>query len=61
MLDEELLRHLQSMCLMSNSFLTIPIQHPKQNYISLVVSLVDDDNKNETTQKRIEIVQKCFR
>ncbi|OAD55997.1 cGMP-dependent 3',5'-cyclic phosphodiesterase, partial [Eufriesea mexicana] len=60
MLDEELLRHLQPVCPMSNSFLTIPIQHPKQNYIALLVSLIDNDTKNETTCK-CAIVQECFR
>ncbi|CAL7945385.1 unnamed protein product [Xylocopa violacea] len=60
MLDEELLRHLQPMCSMSKSFLTIPIQHPKQNHIALLVSLVDNDTKKETTCK-CAIVQECFR
>ncbi|XP_076665148.1 cGMP-dependent 3',5'-cyclic phosphodiesterase isoform X1 [Andrena cerasifolii] len=60
-LDEELLRHLQSICPMSNSFLMIPIQHPKRNHIALVVSLVNDDDRNKTTNKCTEIVQECFR
>ncbi|XP_029050390.2 cGMP-dependent 3',5'-cyclic phosphodiesterase-like isoform X2 [Osmia bicornis bicornis] len=61
MLDEELLRHLQPICPMSKSFLTIPIQHPKQNHVALVVSLVDDNNQNEITQECAEVVQECFR
>ncbi|KAK9309930.1 hypothetical protein QLX08_000567 [Tetragonisca angustula] len=59
-LDEELLHHLQPICPKLNSFLTIPIQHPKQNHIALLVSLVDNDIKNETTCK-CAIVQECFR
>ncbi|KOC66276.1 cGMP-dependent 3',5'-cyclic phosphodiesterase [Habropoda laboriosa] len=59
-LDEELLRHLQPICPMSNSFLTIPIQHPKHNHIALLVSLVDNDNQNETICK-CAIIQECFR
>ncbi|XP_076231861.1 cGMP-dependent 3',5'-cyclic phosphodiesterase [Calliopsis andreniformis] len=61
MLDEELLRHLQSICPMSNSFLTIPVQHPKQSHTALVVSLVDNDNTNKNIQRCTEVVQECFR
>lgn len=60
MLDEELLHHLQPICPVSNSFLTIPIQHPKQNHIALLVSLIDNDTENETTCK-CAIVQECFK
>ncbi|XP_060825593.1 cGMP-dependent 3',5'-cyclic phosphodiesterase-like isoform X3 [Bombus pascuorum] len=60
MLDEELLHHLQPICPVSNSFLTIPIQHPKQNYIALLVSLIDNDTEDETTCK-CAIVQECFK
>ncbi|XP_053995936.1 cGMP-dependent 3',5'-cyclic phosphodiesterase-like isoform X1 [Hylaeus anthracinus] len=62
-LDDELLRHLRPICPTSNSFLTIPIQHPKQNHVALVVSLVNDDdnNKEKTAHSCIEIVQECFR
>ncbi|CAK9804564.1 cGMP-dependent 3',5'-cyclic phosphodiesterase [Anthophora plagiata] len=60
MLDEELLRHLQPICPMSNSFLTVPIQHPKHDHIALLVSLVDNDSKNEAARK-CAIVEECFR
>lgn len=59
-LDEELLYHLQPICSISSSFLTIPIIHPKQNYIALLVCLIDNDSKNEITCK-CAIVQDCFR
>lgn len=60
MLNEELLYHLQPICSTSNSFLTIPIVHPKQNYIALLVCLIDNDSKNEIICK-CAIVQDCFR
>ncbi|XP_043800382.1 cGMP-dependent 3',5'-cyclic phosphodiesterase-like isoform X2 [Apis laboriosa] len=60
MLDEELLYHLQPICSISNSFLTVPIVHPKQNYIALLVCLIDNDSKNEIICK-CAIVQDCFR
>ncbi|CAK9825014.1 cGMP-dependent 3',5'-cyclic phosphodiesterase [Anthophora retusa] len=60
MLDEELLRHLQPICPMSNSFLTVPIQHPKHDHIALLVSLVDNDSENEATRK-CAIIEECFR
>ncbi|CAK9809660.1 cGMP-dependent 3',5'-cyclic phosphodiesterase [Anthophora quadrimaculata] len=60
MLDEELLRHLQPICSMSNSFLTVPIQHPKHDHIALLVSLVDNDSENEAARK-CAIIEECFR
>ncbi|XP_017893026.1 cGMP-dependent 3',5'-cyclic phosphodiesterase-like isoform X2 [Ceratina calcarata] len=59
-LDEELLRHLEPMCSITNTFLTIPIQHPKHNYVVLLVSLFDNDPNKEGTCK-CAIVQECFR
>ncbi|XP_012140531.1 cGMP-dependent 3',5'-cyclic phosphodiesterase isoform X2 [Megachile rotundata] len=61
MLDEEVLRYLQPICPMTNSLLTIPIQHPKQNHVALVVSLIDENNQKEITCKCTEAVQECFR
>ncbi|XP_043259478.1 cGMP-dependent 3',5'-cyclic phosphodiesterase-like isoform X2 [Colletes gigas] len=61
LLDDELLYHLRLICPMSKSFLTIPIQHPKQSHIALIVSLINDDNINRTVHNCIEIVQECFR
>lgn len=60
MLDEELLYYLEPICSISNSFLTIPIVHPKQNYIALLVCLIDNDSTNEIICK-CAIVQDCFR
>ncbi|XP_076626092.1 cGMP-dependent 3',5'-cyclic phosphodiesterase [Colletes latitarsis] len=61
LLDDELLYHLRLICPMSNSFLTIPIQHPKQSHIALIVSLINDDNIDRTVHNCTEIVQECFR
>ncbi|XP_078052695.1 cGMP-dependent 3',5'-cyclic phosphodiesterase isoform X2 [Augochlora pura] len=64
LVDEEIIRHIQCQCqcqcLMSSSFLMIPIKHPKQDYAAVVVSLIDNSN-DKTTDKRVEIVQECFR
>ncbi|XP_076646480.1 cGMP-dependent 3',5'-cyclic phosphodiesterase [Halictus rubicundus] len=64
LLDEEILRHIQCQCQCQcpapRSILMIPIKHPKQDYIALVVCL-GDDNNDKATDKCIEIVQECFR
>ncbi|TGZ38374.1 Phosphodiesterase [Temnothorax longispinosus] len=61
-LDGELLRHISRITdATSQSFLTIPIQHPFKHYTALLVCLVDYVDGDEARHACTELVQECFR
>ncbi|KAG8041835.1 hypothetical protein G9C98_007139 [Cotesia typhae] len=61
-LDQELLEHLNSVSkLVPDTLLSIPIEHPSEQYIALVVSLVNCPEDQDSEDICIKIVEECFR
>ncbi|CAG5099907.1 5'-cyclic phosphodiesterase (Bos taurus) [Cotesia congregata] len=61
-LDQELLEHLNSVSkLVPDTLLSIPIEHPSEQYIALVVTLVNYPEDQDTEDICIKIVEECFR
>ncbi|XP_014300468.1 cGMP-dependent 3',5'-cyclic phosphodiesterase [Microplitis demolitor] len=61
-LDQELLLHLNSVSeLVPDKLLSIPIEHPSEQYIALVVTLINYPDDEAAEDLCIKIVEECFR